>query len=80
LVVNAEAAESDLTRLSVATLRDRVLSREALVTADPAEWKRSLFDVGARRPLQLPLILLALALLVAETIVVRRDERIGAAA
>jgi hypothetical protein len=80
LVVNAEAAESDLTRLSVATLRDRVQSREALVTADPAEWKRSLFDVGARRPLQLPLILLALALLVAETIVVRRDERIGAAA
>lgn len=80
LVVNAEPEESELTRLPIATLRERVRSRSALVTADAAEWKRSLFDVGSRRPLQLPLILLALALLVAETVVVRRDERIGAAA
>lgn len=79
LVVNAEAEESDLRRLPIATLRDRVRTRDAVVTASAAEWKRSLFDVGSRRPLQLPLILLALALLVAETFVVRRDERLGAA-
>ncbi len=80
LVVNAEPEESDLRRLPIATLRDRIRTRDAVVTANPAEWKRSLFDVGSRRPLQLPLILLALALLVAETFVVRRDERLGAAA
>lgn len=80
LVVNAEPEESDLARLPIATLRDRVRARDAVVTADPAVWKRSLFDVGSRRPLQLPLILLALALLVAETVVLRRGERLGNAA
>lgn len=80
LVVNAEPEESDLRRLPIAALRDRIRTRDAVVTANAAEWKRSLFDVGSRRPLQLPLILLALALLVAETMVVRRDERLGAAA
>lgn len=80
LVVNAEPEESDLARLPLATLRDRVRTRDALVTADAAEWRRSLFNLGARRPLQLPLILLALALLAAETLVVRRDERRRSAA
>ncbi len=80
LVVNAEPDESDLARLPIATLRDRVRARDAVVTADRAVWKRSLFDVGSRRPLQLPLILLALALLVAETVVLRRGERLGDAA
>jgi hypothetical protein len=80
LVVNAEPEESDLARLPLATLRDRVRTRNALVTADAAEWRRSLFNLGARRPLQLPLILLALALLAAETLVVRRDERRRSAA
>ena len=80
LVVNAEPDESDLARLPIATLRDRVRARDAVVTADRAVWKRSLFDVGSRRPLQLPLILLALALLVAETVVLRRGERLGNAA
>ncbi|MDP1862063.1 MAG: BatA and WFA domain-containing protein [Gemmatimonadaceae bacterium] len=75
LVVNPEAEESDLTRIPLALLRDRLRSRDAVVTADAAAWKRSLFDVGSRRPLQLPIILLALALLIAETVVVRRGER-----
>jgi hypothetical protein len=57
-----------------------VRTRDAIVTSDAAAWRRSLFDVGARRPLQLPLILLALILLAAETLVVRRDERRGVAA
>ncbi len=80
LVVNAEPEESDLARLPLAALRDRVRTRGAVVTADVAAWKRSLFDVGSRRPLQVPLIVLALALLVAETVVLRRGERRGAAA
>jgi Aerotolerance regulator N-terminal len=80
LVVNIEPEESDLTRLTVSALRERVRAPGAVVTQDPAEWSRALFDVGARRPLQLPLILLALALLAAETFVVQRDERRGAAA
>ncbi|MFP5354638.1 MAG: vWA domain-containing protein [Gemmatimonadota bacterium] len=80
LVVNPEPEESDLARLPIAALRDRIRMRDAVVTADVAAWKRSLFDVGSRRPLQLPLILLALALLVAETVVLRRGERLGAAA
>lgn len=79
LVVNAEPEESDLARLPIAALHDRVRTRDAVVTADTDVWKRSLFDVGSRRPLQLPLILLALALLVAETVVLRRGERLGAA-
>lgn len=80
LVVNVEPEESDLTRLPLAALRERIRATGAVVTHDPAEWSRALFDVGARRPLQLPLILLALALLAAETFVVQRDERRDAVA
>jgi hypothetical protein len=77
LVVNAEAEESDLRRLPLSVLRDRVRGRDVLVTDDPAVWSRSLFDAGSRRPLQLPLIVLALLLLAAETFLVRRSERTG---
>ncbi|MEO6445567.1 MAG: BatA domain-containing protein [Gemmatimonadaceae bacterium] len=80
LVVNAEPEESNLVRLAPSLLRDRLRSPDAVATADADVWKRSLFDVGSRRPLQLPMILLALALLVAETIVVRRGERAASAA
>jgi hypothetical protein len=77
LVVNAEAEESDLRRLPLSVLRDRVRGRDVLVTDDPGAWNRSLFDAGSRRPLQLPLIVLALLLLAAETFLVRRSERTG---
>ncbi|MEO7964990.1 MAG: BatA and WFA domain-containing protein [Gemmatimonadaceae bacterium] len=80
LVVNAEGEEGDLRRLPIRALRDRIRSNDALVTDDQARWKRSLFDVGSRRPLQLPLILLALLLLAAETFVVRRGDHSLAAA
>jgi hypothetical protein len=80
LVVNVEPEESELARLPLAALRERVRAPGAVVTQDPDEWSRALFDVGARRPLQVPLILLALALLAAETFVVQRDERRDAAA
>ena len=77
LVVNAEAEESDLRRVPLSVLRDLVRGRDVLVTDDPAAWSRSLFDAGSRRPLQLPLIVLALLLLAAETFLVRRSERTG---
>lgn len=75
LVVNPEPEESDLRRLPVASLRDRIRGRDVLVTDDAAAWSRSLFDAGSRRPLQVPLIVLALLLLAAETFLVRRNER-----
>lgn len=75
LVVNPEPDEGNMERLALAALRDRVRARDALVTDDEAHWRRSLFDVGSRRPLQLPMLLLALAFLAAETFLVRRGER-----
>ena len=75
LVVNPEPGESDLRRLDIGALRDRIQGRGATVTADPAAWQRTLYAAGSKRPLQLPLILLALALLGLETFVVRRTER-----
>lgn len=74
LVVNAEPEESDLRRLPIESLRDRIRGRDVLVTSDVEAWKRSLFDAGSRRPLQVPLIVLALLLLAAETFLVRRSE------
>ncbi|MGQ0647899.1 MAG: BatA domain-containing protein [Gemmatimonadaceae bacterium] len=75
LVVNPEPEESDLRRLEIAALRDRIQGRDAVVTSDEATWRRSLYAAGSQRPLQVPLIVLALALLAAETFVVRRTER-----
>ncbi|MCC6318417.1 MAG: BatA and WFA domain-containing protein [Gemmatimonadaceae bacterium] len=75
LVVNPEGEESDLRRLAPAALRDRLQGRSVAVTSDVAQWRRSLFASGSRRPLQVPLIVLALLLLAAETFVVRRTEQ-----
>jgi hypothetical protein len=80
VVVNPQPEESDLRRLPIGTLRDRVRGRRVVVTDNVSTWEASLFDVGSRRPLQLPLILLALLLLAAETFLVRRTERAAAAA
>jgi hypothetical protein len=79
LVVNPEPEESDLRYLTPGALRDRLQGRDALVTADAGAWRASLYAAGSRRPLQVPLIILALALLAAETLVVRRTERQTAA-
>ncbi len=75
LVVNPEPQESDLRVLEASLLRDRIRGRGTQVTRDPAAWRASLFSAGSRRPLQIPLLLLALALLAAEAWVVRRTER-----
>lgn len=73
VVVNPEPDESDLRRLPNDQLRARIRVRESVVVSDDALWKRAIFDVGSRRPLQPSLLLLALACLVAELFVVRRD-------
>lgn len=75
IVVNPEPEESDLRRLSPGDLRDRIRARESVVATDDAVWKRAVFDVGSRRPLQPSLLLLALACMAAELLFVRRDNR-----
>jgi hypothetical protein len=74
IVVNPEPPESDLRRLSASDLRARFRGARAAVTDDPATWRRTLFDTGSQRPLQIPLIVLALLALAAETYVVRRAD------
>ncbi|MBV6520483.1 MAG: hypothetical protein MNPFHGCM_00598 [Gemmatimonadaceae bacterium] len=73
VVVNAEPEESDLRRLPLDQLRSRIRVRESVVVSDDGAWKRAVFDVGSRRPLQPSLLLLALACLAGELMVVRRD-------
>jgi hypothetical protein len=73
VVVNPEPDESDLRRLPAGQLRARIRVRESIVVSDDAQWKRAIFDVGSRRPLQPSLLFLALACLAAELFVVRRD-------
>lgn len=80
LVVNVEPEESDLARLSAEALADRVSGDHVLVTADVPQWDGSLFNAGTRRPLQVPLIVLALVLLLAEMVIVRRYEHATATA
>lgn len=80
IVVNPEPRESDLRRLSIATLRGRLQGNRATVTDEPATWRATLFDAGSQRPLQLPLIVLALLVLAVETFVVRRTEPAAVAA
>jgi hypothetical protein len=75
LVVNPEAEESDLRRLSPSALRERVRGPAVTATADLATWRASLYASGSRRPLQVPLIVLALMLLAVEAWVLRRTER-----
>jgi hypothetical protein len=75
LVVNPEAEESDLRRIEPGVLRERIRGSAVDVTADAAAWRAALFSAGTQRPLQLPLILVALALLAAEAWVVRQTER-----
>jgi hypothetical protein len=76
LVVNGEPQESDLRRLSAQSLGERLRGSNVTVLRDGAEWRRAAFDAGARRPLSTPLLLLALAALLAELIVVRRGDRV----
>jgi hypothetical protein len=73
LVVNGEARESDLRRLPVSALAG--LARPAgaaRAVATPEPWIAAVFEGGGGRPLATPLFLLALALLITESVLTRR--------
>lgn len=72
LVVNAEAAESDLQALPADSLAE--LLGAPRVHDEPATFARAALSGGARRALDTPLLLLALVLLVAESLVARRGR------
>lgn len=76
LVVNGEAEESVLRRLAPGDLTGRLRGSSVVVRDRDAEsWSSEVFTGDARRPLEGALLLLALAALVAETLVTRRAER-----
>ncbi len=69
LVVNAEAAESDLAALSADSIADRLGTASA---TSASEVGRATFAAGGRRVLDRSLLAVALLLLLAETLVARR--------
>jgi hypothetical protein len=71
LVVNAEVAESDLARSSVAALGGQFAGGPADVHGAAADWLPTVFAVGGRRALEGSLLVLAALLLVGEAVVTR---------
>lgn len=72
LVVNAEASESDLARFDADSLAAQLGATTA--GADPGAASRAAFAAGGARALARTFLLLALLLLVAETLVARRGQ------
>lgn len=76
LVVNGEPSESDLRRLSIRDLAGRIRGASTRVRdRDATSWAHDVFTGDTRRPLEGPLLLLALLALLAETLITRRAER-----
>lgn len=69
LVVNSEPAESQLRRLDPATLASRVRADDVRAFDGAAELESSVFASSPRRPLVFPLLVLALAALLTESVV-----------
>ena len=69
IVVNGEAAESELGRLDDEALAARFSGSQASVVADSREWVRSVFAAADRRPLIVPFLGAALLALVAESVI-----------
>jgi hypothetical protein len=74
LVVNVEPEETQLQRLDEGVLARRIEAREVGVRATEAEFVASTFGAGARRPLVGWCLALALAALVAESLVAARGR------
>ncbi|MDE3215911.1 MAG: hypothetical protein KGO03_05890, partial [Gemmatimonadota bacterium] len=72
LVVNPEPRESDLARWP-ATGFARLLGPRARVFTDDDAFARALFDVGAPRPLAVPLLVALLAVLAVEGTIAARQ-------
>lgn len=75
LVVNPEAAESDLTPLDAKALAQRADGSGATVIAPTDDVARAAFSSSSRRPLAGVLLALLVALLVVETLVARDPHR-----
>ena len=71
LVVNAEPEESLLQRLSKPELAGRLRARGVNVLDNAGEWPSAVFASSTRRPLTVPLLVVALLLLAAETLLTR---------
>ena len=71
LVVNPEVEESDLARLSIATLQSRFSGAEVAATDNAGRWAASAFSFSGRRALDSSFIVLGLLLLAAEAVVTR---------
>lgn len=71
LVVNPEAAESDLARLTTAQLQSRFTGGDATALADASRWVAAAFTVSGRRTLDGAFLWLVLFLLAAEAVVAR---------
>ena len=71
VVVNGEPEESSLARLSSGALRSRFQGRDVSVTSDAGAWAGDAYTGSSRRPLSAPLLLAALAVLVAEAMISR---------
>jgi hypothetical protein len=76
LVVNAEAAESDLTPLSGDAMRARIDGANVIVAADAATAAGRAFDSAARRPLITIMLIVLLLALLAEAWIAREPQRV----
>lgn len=79
LVVNPDAAESQLDRLSPSALTARLHAGRTLVARSAREWSALAFRAAARRSLVDPALLIALALLAIEAVVIGSRTRRAAA-
>jgi hypothetical protein len=75
-VVNPEVSESQLARWSVRDLEDRIVTANARVARDRDDWTRLAFTGAARRSLVLPLLVVTLLILGAETLAAGAGGRI----
>jgi hypothetical protein len=75
LVVNPEATESALDRLSARDLTARVRARQVLIANDRVQLASFSFRSAARRSVAEPLLVIALALLALEALFVRSRRR-----
>ena len=71
LVVNAPPEESSLGRFSAEALATRISGLRGHAAASPRDWVRTAFSAGNARPAVTPLLLIVLALLLAEMFAVR---------
>lgn len=79
LVVNADAEESLLQRLTGKELASRVRARRVEVLDAVGGWPAAVFASSTRRPLVLPLLVAALLLLATETLLTRAGGGAGRA-